>query len=74
MVAVALFLVVCAVSPKPMLADLFAIMFALPTGAVVPTFADMCNANGELAAENTVVSTPLSFVLIPAVIAIVGAP
>ena len=70
--AVVLFLLVRAISPEPILADLFAIMFALPTGAIVPTFADMCGADSELGARNTVVSTLLSFVLIPTVVAIVG--
>ena len=71
--AIALFLILRAIVPEPMLAEIFALMFALPTGAIVPTFADMCGADASLAARNTVVSTLLSFALIPAVIAFVAA-
>lgn len=71
-VTIVLYLLLRAIVPEPMLAELFAIMFALPTGAIVPTFADMCGADVKLATKNTVVSTLLSFLIVPVVVALLG--
>lgn len=47
---------------------MFTIMFAMPVGAMAPVFIDQYGHDGVLAAKGIVLSTALSFVLIPVLV------
>lgn len=52
----------------------FTIMFAMPIGALAPSFAEQFGHDSMLAAKGTVLSTAAAFAIIPLVVAVMAMP
>lgn len=60
------------VNVSPLVIEVFVMMFAMPTGTMVPTFAAMYDQDVDLAARGTVLSTLCSFVTIPVLMTVMA--
>ena len=65
-----LFAAYTALGLNPLLIGVFTIMFAMPVGAMTPTFVEQFNGNATLAAKGTVLTTLGSFVVLPVLLAL----
>lgn len=57
---------------SPLLAGVFALMFAMPVGSMCPTFVAEYRGNANLAAKATIVTTLGSFLTIPVLVVFMG--
>ncbi|WP_251197271.1 AEC family transporter [Anaerotardibacter muris] len=57
---------------SPLLAGVFALMFAMPVGSMTPTFVEEFDGNATLAAEATVLTTLGAFAAIPLLVIFMG--
>lgn len=73
-VPIALLFALRALGINESLVVVFTIMFAMPIGALAPSFAEQFGHDSMLAAKGTVLSTAAAFAIIPLVVAVMAMP
>ena len=73
-VPIALLFALRALGINESLVVVFTIMFAMPIGALAPSFAEQFGHDSMLAAKGTVLSTAAAFAIIPLVVAVMALP